>query len=209
MFKYEKIVARFARNVEWDFFYDFQTLCIMLFFSYFRTLWLLPLSSPLIARLKAFSATIPTAPNSGFAKVTMEILNCTNAPLVTCSTMKKDDVWKKIKWNVTKRWTWLCYGQNPLMSINSKSHNWHRFSTDMQHCNFKKCNKVNGNWPAYREKKKRVNRFIIILSFRLHDLSRRMPTMDTTSSVASTTMMIIFALDLKFVPIFVQFLDCI
>ena len=148
----------------------------MLFFSYFRTLWLLPLSSPLIARLKAFSATIPTAPNSGFAKVTMEILNCTNAPLVTCSTMKKDDVWKKIKWNVTKRWTWLCYGQNPLMSINSKSHNWHRFSTDMQHCNFKKCNKVNGNWPAYREKKKRVNRFIIILSFRLHDLSRRMPT---------------------------------
>ena len=108
----------------------------------------------MIARLKAFSATIPTAPNSGFAKVTMEILNCTNAPLVTCSTMKKDDVWKKIKWNVTKRWTWLCYGQNPLMSINSKSHNWHRFSTDMQHCNFKKCNKVNGNWPAYREKKK-------------------------------------------------------
>ena len=162
------------------------------FFSYFRTLWLLPLSSPLIARLKAFSATIPTAPNSGFAKVTMEILNCTNAPLVTCSTMKKDDVWKKIKWNVTKRWTWLCYGQNPLMSINSKSHNWHRFSTDMQHCNFKKCNKVNGNWPAYREKKKKgstdsSSSFLFAYTI----CHGECQLMDTTSSVASTTMMII------------------
>ena len=111
------------------------------FFS-FRTLWLLPLSSPLIARLKAFSATIPTVPNSGYAKLRMEIQNCTNAPRVTFSTTKQDDVWKKIKWNATKRWIWLCYGQNPLMSINSKSHNWHRFSTDMQLCNFNKCNKI-------------------------------------------------------------------
>ena len=102
----------------------------------------MPLSSPLIARLKAFSATIPTAPNSGYAKLRMEIQNCTNAPRVTFSTTKQDDVWKKIKWNATKRWIWLCYGQNPLMSINSKSHNWHLFSTDMQLCNFNKCNKI-------------------------------------------------------------------
>ena len=142
----------------------------------------------MIARLKAFSATIPTAPNSGFAKLRMEIQNCTNAPRVTFSTTKQDDVWKKIKWNATKRWIWLCYGQNPLMSINSKSHNWHRFSTDMQLCNFNKCNKI--TVIGRPTGKKRVNRFIINLSFRLHDLSRSNANYGhkISSSVASTTM---------------------
>ena len=159
----------------------------------------------MIARLKAFSATIPTAPNSGYAKLRMEIQNCTNAPRVTFSTTKQDDVWKKIKWNATKRWIWLCYGQNPLMSINSKSHNWHLFSTDMQLCNFNKCNKITViGRPTGRKKGQQIHhqpffpptRFVTENANYGHKIS---------SSVASTT--IYTALDLKFVPS-VQFLDC-
>ena len=159
----------------------------------------------MIALLRAFSGTIPTARNSGFAKAWMAIPNCTSAQRGICSTTKNDDVLKKTKWNATKRWIWLCYGQNPLMSINSKSHNWHRFSTDMQLCNFNKCNKITViGRPTGRKKGQQLHhqpffpptRFVTENANYGHKIS---------SSVASTT--IFTALDSKFVPS-VQFLDC-
>ena len=140
---------------------------INLFLLLFRTRWLWPPSSLLIALLRGFSGTIPTARNSGFAKAWMVIPNCTSAQRGICSTTKNDDVWKKTKWNATKRWIWWCCAPRPFMSINSKCHNWHRFSTDMPHCKQKVCNKDNGNWPAKGSTKDSSSP----LSFHLHEIS--------------------------------------
>ena len=121
-------------------------------FLAFRTLSLWPQHFHLIAQTKAFSPMIQTALNSGFVKRTVATLNCTNAPLVTSSTMLKDVAWRPTKSSAIKKWTCLCYVPNRLIPMCSEWTNWHPFSADIRDCKTYHVIKYNGLWPKVKEK---------------------------------------------------------